>query len=109
MDSSVRTDSKFSGCDLGLGKRHAELGLNAEHQGDHVRRIQTDVHQLRFRVNVRDDGILLQNVSDDGQNAAPDIGGGCFHIHIDRPSPGPLAHETTRLCDATIADRDRPL
>src|SRR5260370_419420 len=61
--------------DLGLGKGEIELGFDLEHQRDHIHRVQSDIYQPGFRVDIRDDRVLLEDDPDDGKDTVLDAGG----------------------------------
>jgi hypothetical protein len=91
------------GCDRALGKHDFELGLDLEHQRDHVHRPQPDVHQMRIRMHVSGDVVRFQYAFDDGKNTAPNFGDRYCHFHFDSVS------RRTGDCSviaATIADSD---
>ena len=68
--------------DLGLGNREVELGLDAEHQIDHVHRGQAGVDELRLRRDVGAERVLREDALHQLDDAISHVGIEGLHRQI---------------------------
>ena len=67
--------------DLGLRDGEIKLGLDGEHQIDHVHRRQTDIHQQGCRLEIGGNRVLLEDGFDESEQPALDIANG-LHVRF---------------------------
>src|SRR5690242_8015211 len=68
--------------DLVLRNGEVELGLDAEHEIDHVHRGQPDVDQMTIRGDCGGNLVLVENPLHQGHDPVPNIGIDAFHHYL---------------------------